>query len=267
MFRRLLAALLSAAFAVSAAAHEAPRLAVIIDDLGDRLPEGQAIVALPAPLTCSFLPQTPYARRLARQAHAGGKEVMLHLPMASVDGQPLGPGGLTLDMTQEAFRRTLLADLGAVPHARGVNNHMGSLLTRHPGHMAWLMAELKATGDLYFVDSRTAVKSVAIASAREYNVPATGRDVFLDNHRSDAYIAQQFATAIALARRHGSAIAIGHAYPETVKALGRLLPQAAAAGVSLVTVSELIDYRNQRRIQQWQASLYPSPKAVKNSKP
>lgn len=261
-----MAALLGAAFVLSARAEE-PRLAIIIDDIGDRLPEGRAVIELPGALTYSILPHTPHSTGLARLAHRLGKEVMLHLPMASVNGNRLGPGGLTLDMTRETFRRTLLGNLRSVPHARGVNNHMGSLLTRHPGHMAWLMAELRAAGGLYFVDSRTARQSVAVQVAGEYGLHATRRDVFLDNTRRFDYIAGQFRQALAIARATGTAIAIGHPYPETIAALQTLLPRLKTEGIRLVPVSELIHLRDERSIEQWQASLYPSPTAVKNSKP
>ncbi len=50
--------------------------------------------------------------------------------------------------------RQLNANLASIPHIRGVNNHMGSLLTQHLGHMDWLMQALERRGDLYFIDSR-----------------------------------------------------------------------------------------------------------------
>ncbi|WP_303906789.1 divergent polysaccharide deacetylase family protein [Thiohalomonas denitrificans] len=267
LFRTLMAALLGAAISFTATADDAPRMAIIIDDLGDRLPEGRRAVRLPGALTYAFLPHTPHSRPLARLAHNLGKEVMLHLPMDSVNRDRLGPGGLTLDMTHEKFRRTLLDDLKSVPHVRGVNNHMGSLLTRHPGHMGWLMAELAASGDLYFVDSRTARRSVAVLLAEEYGVSATRRDIFLDNVRDQDAIMGQFQKAVTFAGKTGAAIAIGHPYPETIGALQKLLPQLKAQGIRLVPVSKLIHRRNERSIEQWQASLYPSQRAAKNSKP
>ncbi|SCZ65061.1 divergent polysaccharide deacetylase family protein [Thiohalomonas denitrificans] len=267
LFRTLMAALLGAAISFSASADDAPRIAIIIDDLGDRLPEGRRVIRLPGALTFALLPHTPHSRSLARLAHSLGKEVMLHLPMDSMNRDPLGPGGLTLDMTHQTFRRTLLDGLKSVPHVRGVNNHMGSLLTRHPGHMGWLMAELAATGDLYFVDSRTDRRSVAVPIAEEYGLSVTHRDVFLDNVRDHDAIARQFRKAIAIAGKTGAAIAIGHPYPETIEALQKLLPQLEAEGIRLVPVSELIHRRNERSIEQWQASLYRSQRAAKNSKP
>jgi polysaccharide deacetylase 2 family uncharacterized protein YibQ len=215
-----------------------------------------------------MLPHTPYAARLAREGHARGKEIMLHLPMESVAPRPLGPGGVTLHMGQAEFARRVQANLAAIPHVRGVNNHMGSLLTLHPGHMGWLMAELRGRGDLYFVDSRTTPASVALPVAHEYGVPSITRDVFLDPDPSPAAIRTQWERVLARARRHGHALAIGHPYPETLALLERELPRLSAHGLRLVPASVLIaKQQSQGSTDLWHASLSPSPPAAKNSKP
>lgn len=242
-------------------------LTVIIDDLGDRLKDGRRAVALPGPVTLSMLPHTPFAARLAREAHARGKEIMLHLPMESVEPRPLGPGGVTLHMGQAEFTRRVRANLAAVPHVRGVNNHMGSLLTLHPGHMSWLMDELRQRGGLYFVDSRTTPASVALPVAQEYGVPSATRDVFLDPVREAGAIQLQWERALAKARRAGHAIVIGHPYPETLALLERELPRLAARGFRLVPVSAMIAQNTKRSPDLWHASLSPLPPAAKNSKP
>ncbi|MGE0080577.1 MAG: divergent polysaccharide deacetylase family protein [Thiohalomonadaceae bacterium] len=239
----------------------------MIDDVGDRLDLGRRAAALPAPVTLAFLPHTPFAARLAHEAHAAGKEIMLHLPMESVVPRPLGPGGVTLHMDEAQVRRTLEEDLAAIPHVRGINNHMGSLLTPHPGHMAWLMDALRTRGDLYFIDSRTTARSVAVAMAREHGVPHLVRDVFLDPDPAPERIAAQWARAVALAREHGQAVVIGHPYPETLALLERELPRLAAQGCRVVPPLALIAANQQRSSDLWQASLSPSPPAAKNSKP
>ncbi|MEJ2118927.1 MAG: divergent polysaccharide deacetylase family protein, partial [Alphaproteobacteria bacterium] len=61
---------------------------------------------------------------------------------------------LTLTMPREEFLATLEHDLASIPYVTGVNNHMGSLLTRDPTSMRWLMGSLREA-DLYFIDSRT----------------------------------------------------------------------------------------------------------------
>jgi polysaccharide deacetylase 2 family uncharacterized protein YibQ len=186
--------------------------------------------------------------------------------MESIARNPLGPGGLKLDMTRHDFIWTLQKDLESVPHVSGINNHMGSLLTRHPGHMVWLMTQIRRKGKLFFVDSRTTSESVAMQVAGEYGVPGLQRDIFLDHDRSSAAVRKQFEKTIAMARKHGTAVAIGHPYSSTLAILEELLPQLSHLRVRLVPVSEMIKLKKDRR-DSWQASLSHSQKAAKNSKP
>ncbi len=244
-----------------------PVIAVIIDDMGNQKAWGEAALELPGAVTYAFLPHTPYAASLAEKAHARGRQVMLHLPMDSADGKALGPGALTLHMDQAEIRQTLEADLQAVPYVAGINNHMGSLLTRHPGAMAWVMEAIsKRRKPLFFIDSRTTKETVAQDMAREYRVPSSRRNVFLDNDRNPAAIRAQFRKLLVLARREGSAVAIGHPYPETVAVLGTLLSELPGEGIRCVTASEMIQLQ-QRRNSRWQQPSSPLLRVAKNSKP
>ncbi|ROR34220.1 divergent polysaccharide deacetylase family protein [Inmirania thermothiophila] len=261
----LLALLLGLAGAVAA---DPPRIAVVLDDIGNELAAARRALALPGPIAYAVLPATPAARWAAREAARRGREVLLHLPMQAVEPLPLGPGGVTLDMTEGEFRRTVLADLDLVPEAVGVNNHMGSLLTRHPGAMQWLMGLLARRGGLYFLDSRTSERSVAARLARENGLAVLERDVFLDPEPSRAVVSAQFDRLLELARRRGQAVAIGHPHPWTLDVLERRLGEIEAAGMRLVPPSALLARGpQQRRIPTWHASLSPSPPASRRSRP
>jgi polysaccharide deacetylase 2 family uncharacterized protein YibQ len=216
-------------------------IAIIIDDLGNQKIAGERVVALPGPVACAIMPHTAHATYLAQQAHTAGKEVMLHLPMQPMEmGRVAGPGDITLDTSRSTLRRILDTDLQDVPYTVGINNHMGSLITRHPGHMEWLMDELRERGNLFFVDSYTTASSVALQTARAKGVPAARRNVFLDNDAA-ADIDQQFKRLKALANRDGSAIGIGHPYPATLAYLEAKLPQLAREGYRLVPVSTIVN--------------------------
>jgi polysaccharide deacetylase 2 family uncharacterized protein YibQ len=229
-------------------------IALVIDDLGNRYFEDSQAIALPGPVGCAFLPYAPFTRTLAGQAHADRKEVLIHLPMQALDQFPPEAGELTLDMTELEFQRTVRDDLAAVPHASGINNHRGSLLTRHPGHMAWLMQDLQRRG-LFFVDSRTTAATVARRLAVEYHVPSTDRRVFLDNVRTAGAIRAQFRRLLEIALRKGTALGIGHPYPETLAVLRQELARLEENKVRLVSVSQLIALEN-RRVDPWQTSLF-----------
>ena len=224
----------------SAAVSSAPLIAIIIDDLGNQRVAGERAVHLPGPVACAIMPHTAWAEHLAEQANQAGKEVMLHLPMQAVDlERAAGPGNIHLDMSRERLRLTLTADLAAVPHTVGINNHMGSLITRHPGHMQWLMEEIRGRGDLFFIDSYTTAASVALQTAIEQGVPAARRHVFLDNDAA-VDIEQEFARLKRLADKQGYAIAIGHPYPATLAFLEAHLPRLQTEGYRLVPVSEIV---------------------------
>ncbi len=247
--------------------HRTPVIAIVIDDMGDRLEAGLRATRLSGPVANAILPGTPFSKRLAEEAHKHGKEVLLHLPMESTQGNPLGPGGITLHMTHTEFLNTVEKNLAAVPYVVGINNHMGSLLTQHPGHMQWLMELIQSHPQLFFIDSRTTERSVAQQVAHEHSIPNSKRDIFLDDDPDPEAVIAQFERLIAVAKRTGTAVGIGHPYPATLELLEEHLPDLVQRhGVKLVPLSDIITLQqNEGRL--WHASSSPSPKVAKSSKP
>ncbi|RDV26674.1 divergent polysaccharide deacetylase family protein [Alteromonas aestuariivivens] len=220
-------------FSVSAA----PKVAVILDDMGYRLSDSQAL-SLPAEVAFSILPDTPLSASLSEQAYAQGRDVMLHMPMEAESGKKLGPKALTADMQPKRIQATLESALNSVPYAIGVNNHMGSKLTRETGPMIALMEALKQR-ELFFVDSRTTALTVAEQTARDLGLPVARRHVFIDHQQSPEFMQQQFERLVELAHRQGTAIAIAHPHPQTVRFLTTALQQLSDLDVQLVPVSQL----------------------------
>lgn len=242
-FALILIALINAP--VYAKNHAEKFASIIIDDIGNNVINGQAIINLPFALTIAILPRTEHAKKLAHLAVKNHKEVMLHLPMQSIAHHKHSPGTLDLHMTESEFNRQLQLNLNSIPYVRGVNNHMGSLLTRHPGHMSWLMNALSQRGDLYFIDSKTSSKTVAEKIATEYNIPNLSRDVFLDPDNKENTLRQQFDRFIQKVNQQGYALAIAHPYPKTITFLQSHLTELNQHGITLLPVSELIKYTKQ----------------------
>jgi polysaccharide deacetylase 2 family uncharacterized protein YibQ len=215
-----------------------PFISIVIDDLGDRWDEGRQAVALPGPVACAVLPETPHGARLAALAHAAGKEVLLHLPLQPLQGKP-HPMSLSAGMAEPQREALLQRALASVPHVVGVNNHQGSATTQQAEPMRWLMRALRQQGGLYFLDSYTTAASVAQGIAQAEGLPATRRQVFLDAERSPAAIRKEWKRLLQMARVHGSAVAIGHPFPETLAMLREEIPRLGA-GIELVAPSELI---------------------------
>ena len=217
-----------------------PVVAVMIDDLGEQLDDARRVTALPGPVACAILPHTTHAVAIADLAHAAGKEVLLHLPMESVGDMPLGAGGITLDMGEEEIKQTVRDDLASIPYLVGVNNHEGSLMTQHPGDLAWIMQAVHAAGPYFYIDSYTTADSVAYEVAREQGVAAARRNVFLDDENTSESVHAQWQRLLKLARLHGFALAIGHPRSATLALLEQELPELAAEGVTLVPVSRIV---------------------------
>ena len=216
-----------------------PRVAIVIDDLGLNPSLTERAIKLPAAVTLSFFPYGPQIQDQVRRAREAGHEVLLHLPMEPLGQAHPGKGALMTAMKPDEIRVRLEEDLNAFSGYDGVNNHMGSKFTAEPAGMDIVMKALKER-DLFFLDSRTTTRSIGERMARENGLLAASRQVFLDNDETSEAVKAQLEQTIALARREGNAIAIGHPHPAVLKALEEGLPVVENQGLALVPVRELI---------------------------
>lgn len=221
---------------------ELPRLALVIDDLGYASPElVTRLCAQPVPFSVAVLPYQEFTRESARIAREAGKELMLHLPMEPHGypgpGKDPGPDAVMFNLTEREVRDRVKKALADVPRAKGVNNHMGSRITPDRLRMGWVLDEVKAAR-CFFVDSRTEKDSVAFEIAQKLGIPSVERKVFLDDEKAYAEMEKQWDRAVAIARKEGQVLIIGHIYPETVQALERLIPRSKG-DVSFVKASAL----------------------------
>jgi polysaccharide deacetylase 2 family uncharacterized protein YibQ len=217
-----------------------PRVAIVIDDLGNDAPALERIASWPYPVCGAVLPVLPGSGHAARALEQSGKQVILHLPMEPRRYpmmQP-GPGVVLRSHNEEQIARTVETDLDSVPGAAGVSNHMGSAATADPRVMR-AVARVLARRGLFFLDSRTTGATVAREAARQERVPAVSRRVFLDDVATEEAIGKAVDELVAHARAEGSAVALGHPYPATLAVLERELPRLAQRGVRLVPVGDL----------------------------
>lgn len=218
-----------------------PLVAIVIDDMGVDHKRSLEMVAMPAPLTLSYL---TYARNIRKQtaaARAVGHELMLHVSMEpgshAVDP---GPNVLLTGESDTEIRSRLDWGLNRFSTYIGINNHMGSKFTADAAGMRVVMEELKKRG-LIFLDSRTTSKTVGAKIAHEIGVTVVERNIFLDNVNAKDAILKQLAALVRVARHRGAAIAIGHPRDGTIAALKAWLPTAAGLGVDVVPLSAVIE--------------------------
>jgi polysaccharide deacetylase 2 family uncharacterized protein YibQ len=203
-----------------------PRVAIIIDDIGYDSHIAEKFISLNAAITLSILPHSPMQRQIIRMAREKGLDLMLHLPMEPVEYPAVNPGrgALMTAMPPDSLISQLNEALDAVPHIKGVNNHMGSRMTASSDQMNQILSVIKKR-NLFFIDSRTTADSQARSSARLFQVPYAERDVFLDNVQEPEAIRRQVRLLLQKAATHGQALAIGHPHALTFQVLQELLPE------------------------------------------
>ncbi|NMC49465.1 MAG: divergent polysaccharide deacetylase family protein, partial [Desulfovibrio sp.] len=145
---------------------DSPRMAVVIDDLGDSVSFAKALLDLDFPITLAILPYRPHSTDVDALAARHGAEILLHQPMQpqGYPGVNPGRGALLAGMAPERIRAIVDENLSQTPHASGVNNHMGSRFTEDVSGMAVVLEHLRGK-NLFFLDSLTTHKSGVPAAA------------------------------------------------------------------------------------------------------
>lgn len=196
-----------------------PQVAIIIDDMGYHQMLGERLLALDLNLTYSFLPLAPFTAKQAHIAHEKGSDILVHLPMEPKDPK-WNPGNEALYVKDDngVLQTKTQQLIGAVPHAIGANNHMGSLFSENGEAMQKVLLTLQKNG-FFYIDSFTTAHSKGLEEAKRLNIPTNRRHIFLDNDHDPQKICKQIKKLIQLAQKNGSAIGIGHPNKATLTAL------------------------------------------------
>jgi polysaccharide deacetylase 2 family uncharacterized protein YibQ len=190
------------------------QIAVVIDDFGNSMKGTEQMLQLPIKLTIAVMPFLPTTKQDAEAAHAKGHDVIVHLPMEPVRAPRswLGPNAITTDLTDEEIRKRVEAAIADVPHAIGMNNHMGSKATADKRVMRIVLQVCKDKG-LFFLDSRTSYKTVVPIVAREIGVITLHNDVFLDDIYTQNHVLRQITVMKKFLTHNDRCIVIGHVGP------------------------------------------------------
>ncbi|MEL3906745.1 MAG: divergent polysaccharide deacetylase family protein [Treponema sp.] len=185
-------------------------LMFVFDDAGHNLTHLDYFLKLPFPCTIAVLPQLRYSAESARRIRKAGKQVILHQPMQSIDPNiDPGPGAILPGLSEEHIKHIVKQNLEQIWPVDGMNNHEGSLITQDTAAMRAVL-DIAAEKNIFFLDSRTTAQSVVPQVAKEKNMVIWERAVFIDNKKDRRSMETQIKKGMAIARRTGSAILIGH---------------------------------------------------------
>ena len=212
------------------------KLAIIIDDVGTG-EQAQKIAALPVRVTPSIFPPE-YQRKDTRSLARGFEHYAIHLPMEASSAKN-NSATLRASDNYEKLNGVIAKLRADFPNAKFINNHTGSKFTADERAMQNLLRAMNEHGFL-FIDSRTSPATKAKAAMKGLGMRYVHRDVFLDNQDSVAAVRKKLREAVALAKKQGYAIAIGHPKSSTLRALAN---SADILGeVDLVYLDEIYEY-------------------------
>lgn len=218
------------------------KVAIIVDDMGYSLDSLSKICSLDESLTIAVLPFSPFAKETASIAHSNSLEVILHLPLESLNNiydNNHTEGIIHANMSHEEIIKTTNFCIQEIPYISGINTHMGSKITSNQNLMGVILEQIKGT-DLYFIDSRTTADSVAYDIAQQMGIPSAFRHVFLDTKLDEEYIKSQLLQLFNKARKNGKAIGICHPSPETLNVLKNNLHLISEYDLEAVFASEIV---------------------------
>jgi polysaccharide deacetylase 2 family uncharacterized protein YibQ len=218
----------------------APRVAVIVDDLGARRDVFDPLRDIRRPLTVAILPGLPLSGWTAREAAQAGMEVILDLPMEPYRFPEVdpGPGALLMAMGPQELQAQVGAHLASVPGAVGVTNHMGSRMTEDRARMRTVL-EVLAGRRLFLVDGLASNLSVAYDEAKALGLRAGRRQIVVDHAAGEAGDRVRWDEVVWWAERRGEVIVIAHGHPLTARLLRDYVSRWEARGIRLVPVSQL----------------------------
>ncbi len=228
----------------SIAMHSAQgKIAIIIDDIGYQ--DGDEVMRIlqsPFPFTFSILPGSPNSNKLYRVARNNGKETLIHLPMEALQ-EEVDETDYTIyaNMVDEEVRKRVKLALADFPESEGVNNHMGSKITRDRHIMEIILEEIKKD-KRFFVDSRTSTSSVAYKIARELQVRSVENNIFIDQNKNDSeeHLRNKLLAMANIAKSKGKVVAIAHPHKNSIKVLLEEIPKLQERGFTFVPVSKLV---------------------------
>ncbi|MCJ8312925.1 MAG: divergent polysaccharide deacetylase family protein [Saccharospirillaceae bacterium] len=217
-----------------------PKIAIIIDDLGNQYTYGEQIINQSLVQTVAVMPQRTYTFELSKLAYTTNKDVIVHMPMDNNGRFPMGKLGLSVDYDKNETFATLEMAFAENPYATGLNNHTGSFYTEHAKNMSWVIEYLKRNNK-FFIDSRTSSKSQGVIQSKKQKLAWAGRHVFLDNKKDFDSLMTQWNQALKIANNNQEVIIIGHPYPETIAFLKQLNKTELMLQFEFVKASELLN--------------------------
>ena len=226
-------------FKVPANRKDAPRIAIVVGDLGiSDTATAAALTKLPPAVTLAFAPYADNLPALAAHARNAGHEVLLQVPMEPLDYPNNDPGPRTLltSLSNKDNIKRLHWVMSRMTGYVGLASYMGARFTASNQALTPVLREIAKRGLLY-VDDGSSARSIAGRVAGTLNLPFAKADSVLDAVPTPVEIDRALRRLEMTARGKGVAVGYASAQESTIAAISKWAKGAARRGILLVPIT------------------------------
>ena len=226
-------------FKVPANRKDAPRIAIVVGDLGiGDTATAAALAKLPPAVTLAFAPYADNLPALAAHARNAGHEVLLQVPMEPLDYPNNDPGPRTLltSLSNQDNIKRLHWVMGRATGYVGLASYMGARFTASTQALTPVLREIAKRG-LIYVDDGSSARSIAGRVAGTLNLPFAKADSVLDAVPTPVEVERALRRLELTARGKGVAVGYASAQESTIAAIAKWAKGAARRGIVLVPIT------------------------------
>lgn len=219
-----------------------PRIAIVLAGLGISARQtADALEALPAEVTLAFAPYADDVQRWVGEARKEGHEVLVEVPMESIEmpGSDPGPHTLRVDQEPEQNAQRLAWALTRFTGYTGVTNLQGSRFLSDNESLTPMLSYVAKRGLLFFDDGESRHSASAEVAGR-VGVAFAQSTATIDSIPSAVEIDNKLARLEDAARANGIAIGSAYATSVTVQRVALWAAGLKARGIVLVPASAVV---------------------------
>ena len=226
-------------FKVPANRKDAPRIAIVVGDLGiGKTDTAAALAKLPPSVTLAFAPYGHDLQALAARARDAGHEVLLQVPMEPLDYPNNDPGPRTLltSLSNQDNIKRLHWVMGRMAGYVGLASYMGARFTASTRALTPVLREIAKRGLVYFDDGSSA-RSIAGQIAGTLDLPFAKANSVLDSVPTPIEIEHALRRLEMTARAKGVAVGYASAQESSIAAISKWAKGAERRGILLVPIT------------------------------
>jgi polysaccharide deacetylase 2 family uncharacterized protein YibQ len=220
-----------------------PKICIIVDDFGiisnslfDKFNNLDLEIAF------AIIPGLRNSKPFMHKAVDKGRETLIHAPMEpDSQNESLEPNTLLSKMSNEEVEDIVKNWMKELNLAIGVNNHMGSKITKDKRILNVVFETIKEK-NLFFIDSHTTAQTRVREIAQEVGIKSAIREIFLDVPDSSQKTARSKIDQINNLNHKKVVVVITHCHNETkYHQLTHFIDRLKDAGYELVPASKIVD--------------------------